>query len=116
MAVKNPPEEMFAGNRRLFRFPVKDEDDQPLDLNGYSAEWSLCAYDGDKPKKPAALKLTSGGGAITITPATGEVLVEIPEGATVDLEGLYYSELEIFDAQSNSCVVAIGDVLIRPNV
>lgn len=117
MAIKNPSEEMFAGNRRRFRFPVLDEDEQPLDMTGYSAIWSLCEYEaGGKPKTPPVLRIPNDGGSIDITPAMGIVMVDVAEGLTANLEGVYHAELEIFDAQANSCVVATGDLHIRRNV
>lgn len=116
MAVENPKVETFQGNRHVLHFDVKDEDGNALNLTGFSAKWAASEYFDGKPKLTPAVERKSSAGEITIAASAGGVDVILAEGVTMNLEGLYYYELEVFDGSANSCVVATGDLEVKRNL
>jgi len=121
VAVKTNQDEMWAGNKRVLRYTITDEDTSgspAKDLTGYTAKWAISRFsaDGSTFNTAPVLEKSSGSG-ITITDAANGILeVTIDTGDTSALSGVFYMELELFDSSSNPVVVATGKMTIIRNV
>lgn len=124
MVVANLTDTIYAGNRRIQRFTVVDEDtagSPAFDLTGLVVKYALARFgtNGEPLKSSPLLDLSSTGAQVTITtPASGIVEVELLPADTVDLTpGDYYFELEVYNgAETEGVVVATGTLTVRTNV
>lgn len=116
MTVKNTRDNMFAGNRRVMHFTIRDEAAALLDLVGHTAVWKLAR--NNEAKSPVVLTKTSAAGDITfVAPTTlGELNLVLAEGATTTLLGIYYWELELTNGSGYTNVVANGELEIKKNL
>lgn len=121
MATTGLTDTIFAGNKRVQRFTVADDDtagSPPKDLTGLVVKWALSTVDKyGTPSTAAILSKSSAVSGVTIVDATnGIVDVTIDPADTVSLTPtLYYFELEVFSG-TDPVVVATGTLLVKPNV
>lgn len=122
MAVTSQKDTMWAGNKRVQRFTVTDEDavgSPAKDLTGFTAKWALSRFNaaGTEFLTTPVVTKTTGGGGIVITDATNGILeVTLDVADTSALFGTFYFELEVVDGSSNPLVVATGTLTINKNV
>lgn len=123
MAVQNVLDEMWAGNRRVQRFTITDEDQAgspAKDLTGLTIKWALSRIGsgGEFNTTPIVEKTSDNPGEIDLVgPATdGIVDVTLVEADTLTLQGKFYFELEVFDATPEGVVVTTGELTINRNV
>jgi len=114
---------MYANNRRVITWPVKDEDGTSVkDLSGLTVKYALTRIGPNGPITTGPLIDKSSSGAdVTITDAiNGIVTITLNPADTAALaaagETVYYHELEVFDGSGNGVVVATGNMTIRPNI
>lgn len=121
MATTGLTDTMYAGNKRIQRFTVVDEDagdGSPKDLTGLTVKWSMSTIDKyGVPSTTAILDKSSAVSGVTITDAANgvvEVTIDPADTSAVD-PGRYYFELEIYSG-SDPVVVSTGVMTIKPNV
>lgn len=117
---------IYAGNRRILRFTVTNEDtagSPPYDLTTSIVKFALAAFGGNnqplkKNPKLSFSTLDASPQVVITTPASGIVEVELLPADTVNLPPAnYYFELEVFNnTQTQSVVVATGTIEVRVNV
>src|SRR5262245_31078550 len=117
---------LYAGNRRVMRFTVTNEDtagSPPYDLTSSIVKFALAAFGGNglplkKNPKLDFSSLDASPQVVVTTPLSGIVEVELLPADTINLApGDYYFELEVFNnTQTQSVVVATGTLTIRTNV
>lgn len=125
MVVADQVDTMYAGNRRVLKFAVTDEDNggAPMDLTGRIVKFALARFDAEgQPLKanPLVDKRSDTSGDIVITSAVGGLVeVTLVPADTASLadagETAYYFELEVFQG-TDGIVVASGTETIRRNV
>lgn len=116
MAVKNLSDEMWAGNLRVQRFTVTDEDidgSPAKNLTGFTVKWALARIDdaGTYLTTPVLEKT-----AVLTDAANGICEVTLAPADTTSLFGTFYFELEATDGSSNPVVVGTGRLVINRNV
>lgn len=125
MAVITLIDIMWAGNRRLLRFTVTDEDGSGAkDLTGLIVKFALARFDtsGNPVKSnPLIDKRSDTSSDVTITtPLSGiveVVLVPADTASITPVPAAYYMELEVFNASNaDPVVVATGTLTINRNV
>ena len=116
MTTKNTKDTMYAGNRRVLGFTIKDEAGAVLDLTGYTAEFKLAKLIGAKPGDALLTYTTAPNIVFNADRATGLLDVVLTQGATSAFLGPHYYELELIDASSNRNVVAVGEIEIKANI
>lgn len=117
---------LYAGNRRVMRFTVVNEDtagSPPFDLTTSIVKFALAAFGGNglplkKNPKLSFSSLDVSPQVIITTPLAGVVEVELLEADTINLPPAnYYFELEVFNnTQTQSVVVSTGTLEVRVNV
>jgi hypothetical protein len=103
----------YAGDSLELTFDVDQPDGTAKDLTGATVSWAVASRPGDTPA------LDDGDAGVTLTisdAANGEVTVTVDAGATSDLSGLYYHELEVEDASGAVDTVARGEFTVTPDV
>jgi hypothetical protein len=100
--------EMFAGTTVLITGPIVDANGEQFDFTDFDLIWILRKTDcnGDI----AAMK-TSEDGSIT-TDATGHVFIALDRVDTVECDGTYYHQLDIFkdaDLDGETIIPAVYD-------
>jgi hypothetical protein len=126
MVVANLTTFLYAGNRRILRFTVTDEDtagSPAYDLTTSVVKFALAAFGGNglplkKNPKLDFSSLDASPQVVITTPASGIVEVTLLEADTENLPPAnYYFELEVFNnTQTQSVVVATGTLEVRVNV
>lgn len=121
MAVKDQVDEMFAGNKRVQRFTITDDDtagSPPKDLTGLDIKYALSRFDdeGNFLVGPVLTKDVAGGGIIVTDAVNGVLEVTFLKVDTQALAGDFYFELEAFDGTLESTVLATGTLTIIKNV
>ena len=123
MAVENQTAEIFADNRHLLRFTIKDDAGAILDLTGKLVQFALALNSDSGPVLQDPLldfKLGTSSQITVPTPTNGIAIVEILPGDTAALAPVttvYYGECEVIDADgSNAVVTSTVLVTIKPNV
>jgi hypothetical protein len=125
MAVTDQTISMFAGNRRILRFSVTDEDvagSPPKDLTGLRLQFALARFtqSGQPSVATPVVDLNSVDDAaqVTMQGVDDEIIqVELLPANTQSLRaGDYYFEAEVVDGSGNSTVVATGTLTLNPNV
>lgn len=124
MVVANLTDAIYAGNRRIQRFTVTDEDTSgspAYDLTGLVVKYALARFgtNGEPLRSNPLLDFSSAVAQVTITDAAnGIVEVELLPADTVDLTPAdYYFELEVYNgAETEGVVVATGTLTVRTNV
>jgi len=113
MSDKDQNFECYAGDAKDVVFQLYQPDGTShLDITGCTFKWKAARNPGD-----AELLEKSGADAvITGSPALGKVTVSISEDDTDDFSGWYFHELFLIDADSNTSVVAEGQMTVRPAV
>lgn len=110
---------MYAGNLKTMRFTIS-RDGEPMVLDGFTAKWALSQISkrsGEYSKTPILEKKSTTSTEILKTvPQSGILEVYLKNVDTKDLLGEYYYELELYDTENESIVVAVGDLRILKNV
>ena len=98
--------EFSTGETWLWRFELRDGDNQPLDITGGSVEWRIAGLTGGSPSMVAS----TGNGMITVTAATvGEGTVSIAAAQhAVIVAGEYTQELRATLADTTQSVQING--------
>jgi len=90
----------------------EDPDGNPINLTGNTARMQLRR----QYSTPAVLTLTTGGGGIVITGATGNIAIEITDEQTETLEGGFYLyDLELNNGGVISRLIQ-GTITVSPQV
>ena len=90
---------------------ITDENDNVVDLTGYTASWVVAKSSNSSTK---LIEKATGGSDITIsTPSEGKVRIRLDSNDTDGLCGLYYHELQIKDNTSKDSTVAWGYISIK---
>lgn len=121
MVQTDQDDEMYAGNKRVLRYTVLDEDNGNIafDLSSYTIKWAISRLDqnGNFLTTPVLEKHSTVPGEITVSGADNNIASVLLVGAdTDDLSGDFYIELEVFDVSLESVVVATGKLTINRNV
>lgn len=89
---------------------VKEDDDEPRDLTGYTAKLQVRVAENSE----VLLELASSSG-ITITPSTGKILIEITKVQTAALEfDIARYDLLVTSSAGISTYLVQGDFIIIP--
>lgn len=129
MAVRDQTDQMFAGNDRVLRFTMTDEDaggDFDLTLAGRVSRFALAQIGPNGPitATPVVTKDQGNPGEITLDPIHGlgtnianVNLVGADTAALADAGSTdYYFEYEVTEAGGGTIVMATGTLTIDPNV
>ena len=122
MAKRDLYDEMFAGNKRVQRFTIEDEDagdGSAKDLTGLTVKWILTNVDkkGTPTATPLLDKASTGPDVSVTDAANGIVEVTIQKADTSGFSaGNYYFEVEVFDGSGDPVVTSTGTLRIFPNV
>jgi len=87
------------------------QDGAPVNLTGFTARMQLRRT---KSQSEAAISLSIGEG-ITITPLTGDILIELTAAQTASLSGIYFYDLELVSGPVVSRCLE-GKVFLCPEV
>jgi hypothetical protein len=103
--------EMWAGDAKTVAIAVTDAAGAVVNLTGMTITWSLSRHPS---KTPALVTKTIANGGISVpTPTTGIFNVSLVAADTSALDGLYYHEAKIRDAQNADTTVATGYATIN---
>jgi len=125
VAVKLGLLEFYAGNRRDLNFQVFDIDQSvtpavktPRNITDDTIKWAISRITGGTYSSTPVLQKSSatGGGIEKTDPGSGWCRVSLLKADTDKLLGDYHQELEDFDLDGESQVVAVGLVRILLNV
>lgn len=117
-AIEEP---IVVGADRLLRYKIlRDESDDPLDLTGGSAEFTIheCT-DKDRIDPTPRLKLTVGDGIVIPDPTNGivDVTIRDTDGPALSRNGDRYSvvlRLKITDASGNDTWPPALEAIVSP--
>ena len=115
--------DFYAGTHHRFNFTIADYDLDPTgatpkNLTGLVAKWTLARISGGSYSDKYTIQKTSvvDGGIVVTDAANGKLTVELLHADTAKLLGDYHQELELFEADGESTIVAVGDFTILRNV
>lgn len=123
MVKTNQNATVYAGNRKVLRFTVVDEDNSndPLDLTAYKVYFAMAKIGASSPRTADPLidmNSVDDSTQVVKTDPTNGVVDVILLAADTDLvkPDDYYIELEGEDPSGNTEVFAVGTLKIEPNV
>lgn len=94
MAARNQNFDFYAGDSKIVRITVTDENGDPVPLDTITAaDWRLSR----EPGGPALISKAHGSGVTVTNPAGGVVQVVLQPADTAGREGFYAHELVITD-------------------
>lgn len=97
-------------NDHVLRVTVLDNDDQPVDITGATIRWQLAGRVGST--SPLVSKATGGQGVEITDAENGVFEVTLDSADTDGLNGTYYHEAELVDAQGKKQTVMVGEITI----
>jgi len=105
-------DDIVQGDTCTFRVTLKDENDDPINITGTTADMEIKRLDGN-----LVLALSIGNGITYTTPLAGEMTITIDAAATANLEPEY---TYLYDVQwtngANVRTVAAGHLKIMQQI